>query len=52
MKSQERRVAREIRQLRRGQQPTQRRGKWSRLEAKIVQLRTQYEGGQRTLQQT
>ena len=51
LKSEERRVSREIRQLRRGQQLVQRRGKWARLEANIVPLKAQYERGERTLGQ-
>jgi hypothetical protein len=51
LKSEERRISRTIRQLRIGQQPVQRRGKWTNLEAQIVRLKTQYEQGQLTLDQ-
>jgi len=51
LKSEERRLSREIRQLRRGQQTSERRGKWIRLEARIVGMKTQYERGASTLDQ-
>lgn len=49
LKSEERKVSREIRQLRRGQQTAQRRGKWIKLEERILRLKMQYEQGQITL---
>jgi hypothetical protein len=45
LKSEERRIARTIGEIRRGQQVSNRRQKWKKLETRIVGLKDQYAQG-------